>query len=254
MLANKVLEWINKTGFPLEMQAASAFRAAGFEIRQSYTYPDSQSDKGREIDVLAQDPDWVGVIEISFVLECKASSRPWVVLTSEDALANYNRVFALAITSKATKEALIEISSGEQFVSYLQRPSRCGYGCRQALGGNDDIAYGAAISAVKACRGIATDSLFQSLPRLAFAFPVIVIDSPLFECSLGEGGELCLQEVEESEFLFSAHIPDETGCCVKIIKKEKLADFAVKAKQMANEIRVSLRNAEEAAFTRAKST
>ena len=88
MLDNKVLEWIKKTGFPLEMQAASAFRAAGFEVRQSYTYPDPQSDKGREIDVLAQDPDWIGVIEVSFVLECKASSKPWVVLTSEDALAN----------------------------------------------------------------------------------------------------------------------------------------------------------------------
>ena len=88
MLKNKVLDWIKKTGFPLEMEAASAFRSAGFGVRQSFTYTDPQSEKGREIDVLAQDPDWMGVIEISFVLECKASSKPWVVLTSEDALEN----------------------------------------------------------------------------------------------------------------------------------------------------------------------
>jgi len=128
MLTNKVLEWIKKTGFALEMEAASAFRAAGFEVRQSFTYPDPQSDKGREIDVLAQDPNVLEVIEISFVLECKASSKPWVVLTSEDALENYNRLFAFAITSEAARKALIEKSLGDSGIeSYLQRPSRSGY-------------------------------------------------------------------------------------------------------------------------------
>ena len=139
-------------------------------------------------------------------------------------------------------------------MSYLKRPSRCGYGFRQALGSNNDIAYGAAIAAVKACRGITQDRLSSSVPRLSFAFPVIVVDSPLFECSLEDSGELRLQEVGESEFLFSAHIPDETGCCVKIIRKEKLSNFATKAKQLANEIRESLKKEESAALNQGKST
>jgi hypothetical protein len=255
MLDNKVLEWIKKTGFPLEMQAASAFRAAGFEIRQSYTYPDPQSDKGREIDVLAQDPDpnRIGIIEIFFVLECKASTKPWVVLTSENALANYNQIFAFAVTSEAASKVLADqIFDDLQIPSYLKRPSKCGYGFRQALGNNNDIAYGAAISAIKACRGITQDSLSSKIPRLSFAFPAIVVDSPLFECSLEDSGELRLQEVEESEFLCSAHIPDEAGCCIRIIKKENLPNFATKAKQLANEIRESLKKEESAALIRAR--
>lgn len=248
-MKNKVLEWIKKTGFPLEMEAASAFRSAGFEIRQSYTYPDTQSEKGREIDVLAQDPDFVGVIDIFFVLECKSSSKPWVILTSEDALANYNRLFAFAITSEDAKKSLVEKSKGgDGLLSYLKRSSRGGYGFRQALGNNNDVAYAAAIGALKACKGIVTDNTTSRLPYLAFAFPVIVVDSPLFECSLREDGELHLQEVEESEFLFSAHIPGEVGSCVKVIRKERLGKFAIDAKQLANTIRQSLKDEENAAF------
>jgi len=95
VLTEKIIEWLKTTGFPLEMEAASAFRAAGFDVRQSATFPDPQSDKGREIDVLAQDPDIIGVIEISFVIECKSSSKPWVVFTSDDALSGYNKLLAL---------------------------------------------------------------------------------------------------------------------------------------------------------------
>ena len=39
------------------MKTAAAFRAAGFEVRQSSYYIDQETGKGREIDVLAMDPD-----------------------------------------------------------------------------------------------------------------------------------------------------------------------------------------------------
>jgi hypothetical protein len=90
------------------MEAAAAFRRAGFEVKQSVTYPDPQSDKAREIDVLATQPDIVGVIDVSFVVECKASHNPWIVLMSEDALANYNRLFAFAVTSRAARGILAD--------------------------------------------------------------------------------------------------------------------------------------------------
>lgn len=58
-MRSKVLEWINKSGFPLEMESAKAFRKAGFDVRQSATLLDLEERKGREIDVLASDPDWI---------------------------------------------------------------------------------------------------------------------------------------------------------------------------------------------------
>jgi len=81
-----------------------------------------------------------------------------------------------------------------------------------------------------------------------------VVDSPLFECSLEKDGEIDLQEVEQSEFLFSAHIPDEVGCCVKVIRKDRLSKFATEAKQLANTIRQSLKDKEDAVFKQSDRT
>lgn len=248
MLADKIIEWLNSTGFPLEMEAASAFRAAGFDVRQSAVFPDSQSDKGREVDVLAQDPDLIGIIEISFVVECKSSSNPWVVFTSEDALSGYNRLLAFAMTSGAAKDALAKRIGKGLWESHISRPERGGYGFRQALRKDSDPAYTAAIGAVKACHGIAQDRVSSAIPLLAFAFPVIVVDSPLFECSRKSNGELALVEVSTSEFLFSAHIPEYVGCCVKVVTKEQLPVFAEWAKELANSIRKEFDEEETHAF------
>jgi hypothetical protein len=246
----KVFEWLQKTGFPLEMQAASAFRYAGFDVRQSFTFPDPQSEKGREIDVLAQDPDFVGMIEIFFVVECKSSPNPWVVLISDDALSNHNRLFAFSVTSGAAREVLSKrLKDFGRLDPYIKRPARGGYGFRQAFGKDNDPAYAAAIGAMKASCGVAQDRTSSTIPRLVFAFPVIVIDSPLFECSLTGNGELQLTEVEQSDFLFSAHIPDNIGCCVKVVTKPRLPVFAQWAKQLANSIREELNDEEERFFS-----
>jgi len=237
-LSDQVINWLLSTGFPLEMEAAAAFRGAGFDVRQSSTFSDPQSDKGREIDVLAEDPDILGVVDISFVIECKSSSKPWVVLTSEDALANYNRLFSFAVMSGAARRALLDrFQSIRSLRKYIDRPRRGGYGFRQALGKESDPAYTAAMSALKACHGVAQDRTSSSIPRLAFAFPVIVVDSPLFECSRNEGGDLKLVEVLQSEFLFSAHIPQHIGCCVKVITRQHLPEYARWAKKLADTIR-----------------
>lgn len=252
MPVEKVRQWLEKTGFPLEMEAAAAFRRVGFEVKQSITYPDPQSEKGREIDVLATQPDLIGVIDVSIVVECKASPNPWVVLTSEDALANYNRLFAFAVTSKAAREVLAGRwrQSLARLEPYIKRPARGGYGLRQAFGKDNDPAYAAAVSVMKACRGVAEDR--EGIPRLAFAFPVIVVDAPLLECSLAENGQdLQLVEVEESEFLFSIHVPEQVGCCVRVIRRENLAKYAAWAKRLADDITSELQDEEDKILKRA---
>lgn len=248
MLTDKVLEWLGSTGFPLEMEAAFAFREAGFFVRQSAVLPDPQSDKGREIDVLANDPDFIGVIDISFVVECKSSSNPWVIFTSEDAFSLYNRVHAFAMTSGAAKEALSKRLGKDWWEKWIARSEYGGYGFRQALRKDADPAYTAAIGAVKACHGIAQDRSSSSIPLLAFAFPVIVVDSPLFECSRNAEGALKLVEVPISEFLFSAHIPENIGCSVKVVTKAHLPIFAKWAREVATAIRSEFKEEEDNAF------
>jgi hypothetical protein len=78
-MTENVRQWLEGEGFPLEMRVAAAFRKTGFDVRQSSLYADPESGKNREIDVIAADPDYIGIVEIHFVVECKSSKKPWVL-------------------------------------------------------------------------------------------------------------------------------------------------------------------------------
>lgn len=244
-LENKVLSWLQTTGFPLEMAAADAFRRAGFDVRQSTTYVDPETKKGREVDVLALADDWIGAVDIGFVLECKSSNKPWVVLCSETALANYNRLLAFAVTSAEARKVLSKKTNELKSWPSIERSNDTGYGFRQVLGDRSDAAYGAAMNVLKACADLAKASDLKSYKPASFYFPVVVVDTPLFECRLQENGELTLKRVQRSEFLFTAHVPEPVGCCVRVVAKDALAAWATEAKSLADTLREDFKPFEE---------
>lgn len=245
MLEEKVLKWLKSTGFPLEMAAANAFRAEGFQIRQSSTYTDPETEKSREMDILAVDQDWIGAIQISYVLECKSSSKPWIVLTSEDAWAAFNRLSMFAVMSKQALNCLAERITDSAIQAHIERPSFGGYGLRHALSDGGDTAYTAACSVIKASMSVAFKDQKSEVSSAAFVFPVIVVDTPIFECSLRDDGELELREVRESDFLFGMGAPRPIATCIKIVTKDELPVFAQRARRTANQLRIDLKMEEQ---------
>jgi len=251
MSREQVLKWLNETGFPLEMAAAAAFRRAGFDVQQSATYVDPQSQKGREIDVLASDPDLIGFIDLSVVVECKSSSKPWVVLTSNDAIAGYNCLRTRAVMSERVFDALISHKRTVKDLEvdqYLHPGGRGGYGLRQAFAKDVDPGYGAAMSVVSACKGIISVTPAGGWPTLMASIPMIVIDAPLFECELQPDGSLKVVEVESSEFLFSAHIPEKTASIVRVVHRSRLEAAAKWARSVVDALRKDLKPKEDEFF------
>ena len=245
MLQKKVLEWLHSTGFPLEMAVANAFRREKFEVRQSIPYLDPETDKGREIDVLAIDPDYIGAIEINFVIECKSSAKPWIVLTSDDAYGRYNRFSAFAAMTTSARNALAD--KGADLLGcwpFIDRGDEGGYGFRQALSDGGDAAYTAAMGVMKACVDMVRSGENWSAKPMVFAFPVIVVDAPLFECRLRTDGNLELTEVAESEFLFRVHMPKPLGCSIRVLTKSRLPDFAARSRELASALRGDLKDDE----------
>ncbi|EMB9230168.1 MULTISPECIES: hypothetical protein [Vibrio] len=242
MLSNKVLEWMNKTGFPLEMKTALSFRKQSFDVYQSHYYKDFESDKSREIDVLALhiDQNSTGIVDIAYVMECKASKKPWVVLKGDTLSDSYHRLNSFCIASDAGREAFADkLVNGElsYIRDYTEKSKYAGYDFRQAMGGDHDPAYGAAIGVIKACLGYIKDRTCNMPDRLCYCFPVIVVDSPLFECSLNQDGELELQEVQRSCFQFSSYHPERVSTTVTVITKSELDKFSSEAEMVAESIR-----------------
>jgi len=251
-----VRDWLTKTGFPLEMSAANAFRSAGFEVTQSSTYLDPQiDDKSRDIDILATDPDVFGPISIHVVVECKATPKPWVVLTSPDAYENYNAMRLFALMSNNALEALLSrwragrgLTGFQHIAPYLTVRRNGEYGFRQAHSGEKDPAYGATIDVLKAGHSLIRAAQQNKYETLTIVFPVIVVETPIFECQLADTGQLQLIEVQESGFLFSTYAPELIGSRVRVVRETGLAEFAISMKKLADALRSELKSEEDRIF------
>jgi hypothetical protein len=239
-IEEKIKKWLKSSGFPLEMDAAHIFREEGFEVRQSVILRDIQEEKPREVDILASFPyeQDLGLTKITCVLECKSSQQPWLIFSANDTLSNYNKLYALAVMSPDAIAGFMDIILERRYLTswqYFHNSAKCGYSLRQPFS-EKDTAYSAAMNVLKACRNLVEPSSEHSLARIKFAFPIIVVDSPIFECSKVYD-ELVVTEVQHSKFLFSSYIPDFTGCCIHIVHISALENFAKYFRNVSNEMR-----------------
>lgn len=244
-MIDNVREWLETQGYSLEMQTASAFRAVGFEVRQSTYYTDPETQKPREIDVQVIDRSMIGLIDVRFFVECKSGGKPWVLFCSADTLKGYNRVFAFGAMSKRALDFFVSVTKIQLLKKYpwfLKDEVVAGYSLRQAFSKEVDSAYAAAVSVAKASHNHVYDTKSNS-HRLHFAFPVIVVDTPLIRCSLDASGQVDLQEVEQGEFLFGGH---QLGTCIRIVTHGYLPTFAKDAKQVADQLKEDLKSEEDA--------
>jgi hypothetical protein len=242
----KVREWLEKQGYSLEMRTASAFRAAGFDfVRQSSYYTDAETNKAREMDVEIISRSWAGFVDVRFFVECKSGDKPWVLLCSTDTLMNYNRLFAFCAMSEQSRSFFAQSEGLKERIekfSWLKKDGViAAYSLRQAFSGDADSAYTAAMNVTKACHYHVTGNK-PSFKFLGFAFPVIVVDTPLIRGTLDASGEIELQEVGQAEFLFSGH---EAGTCIRIVTLAHLPAFAREAKHVAQQLKDELSSEED---------
>ncbi|MBP1205241.1 hypothetical protein JOD97_003283 [Duganella sp. 1411] len=250
-----IKKWLKETGFPLEMQAAHVFNELGYDVRQSYVVKDIQEDKPREIDILAKYPFELdlGITKIFCILECKSSKHPWLVFDGENTLSSYNMLHSFAIMSPDAFSAISGIlfsDKSRKSWELFQRSPKCGYALRQPFS-DKDTGYTAAMNVLKACRNMVEPPQKTSLPNINVAFPILVVDKPIFECAYVEG-ELVVKEVPHSKFLFSSYIPDLAVSRINIVHIDHLDSFAKHYINVATKLREMLAETEQNAMEKAK--
>lgn len=228
-LTQEVIRWFGETGYPLEMHTARAMRQGGFSVESSAVFSDPETSKSREIDVLAWKRDATAAYACLFPIECKASKKPWVVLTSPNQEYSFGGLW-IGTYSKAARSAFgpkvldfVRIY-GEVFGGFTG-----GFGLKQAFGGEHDPAYSACISLLKACRSLC-DSKDES--QIEFSFPTIVVDTPIFELDLAIDGTVSVREVPQSHFNFSAHLDEYTKLVIHVVSKSALQEHSAKCSQL----------------------
>lgn len=228
-LSSKVLNWLERTGFPLEMRVAEAARRSRpLFVRQSSNYVDPSSGVVRETDVVVgwRDPNLQHACHVYLVLECKAKPAPWVIfddggLPKDDADRRLGWTVQRTPRERGTvREAYVkdEVFSGDT----LFRPSRVRHGVLEVTFADSksherNPAWDAVRSCVAAAHGVLAEfdtRQIQQNSAVLLGIPVVVTSGKLFRAFL-QDGELKVEEVDEAELLVRpGQALDQTRCLI----------------------------------------
>jgi len=243
-LKKKIQKWLKDQGYPLEMRVATSFRKKGFDVIQSHFYSDPENEIYREIDIVASLPEFTGIIDISFVIECKSSKKkPWLLFTSEHVLEGWNILNSFCIHSKPCRKALID--KGIETVirlPWMKKKDRVAYGITQAFKTGEDVTFKASTSVLKAAIARKKYLHERNLVPLVFVFPIIVLEGSAMECFIDGKGRMSIKEIQEGFYFLPLDIAGENGTCIKILTVDRLARVIGQAKNISESILALLKD------------
>lgn len=246
-VADKVREWLLKTGATLEMSVAQVLLRNGLGVQQGQYYVDpDEPGKNREIDVInSQGLSFAenALLELTAVFECKYATQPWVLYRTPPHYSTSDPHFD-RVSSDLGRLWLDQAKIDDRFrdVPLFQREPRPGYALAQSLlgaKGKDvpenrvDPAYKALQGAVKASTWLATTmSQQEPLRRVTVVLPAIVIRGQLFETWLGDK-DLVVREIDRGQVHLSVPANPDGRVLVDIVTEPAFEAFVHELKQAA---------------------
>ena len=246
-LQSKIEAWLNKQGYPLEMQTAQAFISRQFDTRQSEFYIDCDSGETRETDVVARKDIVIQnlMLRLSIVIECKAATdKPWILFsTGKDQLPDATRVFQRP-ASRAGMKALQVLMRNASVCNapLFAMDANSGYGLVQALRDENpdrsDVAYRALVSVTHAACSMAlgSDRIDQQAKRIVgvnakyahVLFPTLVIGGPLWRCTLNKGdtAKVEVKQIESGVLAWKNPIFGHAHTLIHVVTKKHLDAYA----------------------------
>jgi hypothetical protein len=244
-LLKKIRGWLDKHGYPLEMQVASRFREVGFSVSSSEYYLDPDEGKPREIDVIAAMQTIIAGVafQIAYTVECKSSKEsPWVCFcpghSQDRELINVG--FSARHTTLHGRDLISEITFQPDETTNLlfNIPENHAYGVTNTLKQNGvDLPYRAISAARKAAHAlVAHYDKVQAADRIwtvCIAFPLIVVDAPIFNCQMNNNSEMELSQTDSQTILRKGF--DTYYSAVEIVAATTLKPFLkVRAKLVSD--------------------
>lgn len=253
-LDDRVREWLQNQGYPLEMLVADHFMKAGFDIASSDYYTDCDSGEPREIDVRAyrwSDFDQQTTVQVCWNIECKlARSKPWVLFFSGD--QQWSLFTLKALASPSVQVAFLNAEKDAAWRTKLHKlplmNRRAGHSIAEAFSDSGfDMPYKAVMSAAKA--SYARLEFFNEVDKTlgekvarnertkqlcCISFPVVVFEQRLFEARLDHDGALIVTEVQESVLLWKGIGRPNSTTLVFVVTKQALGGFVNRAKELTD--------------------
>jgi hypothetical protein len=248
---------------------AKSLTDAGFRCFKSLYFSDEESNKAREIDIVASlsDHNERGQsLDFKLVIECKKSSSAFIVVCDDETQSSFLKgVFFANLYTNSEDDLFVclpffnaRLNDYTQLfpTPLLKLPIRRGYTLLQAHAKGDSEIYSEIYKLAKAYefekrKEIEWRDDYRSKPDFAselqnlyFAnVPVLAVDAPLVEVFLDQQGQLRIEQTELSSLKIRLpwtvgignDNPDE-GLSIVIVTKSKIVDFAIEVAAAAREI------------------
>jgi hypothetical protein len=211
-LKEKILDEINKTGFPLELRISKFLQENEYHIANNLYYIDLDENKGREVDMRAlknfrfKENDEEYFVRHCLLIECKRSTdKPWVIFTSPitaydmgvysiDA-QGFSKVFTQDIYGEERWRLYNKLDEIHPFNSYPRR----GRSYFEAFKNKEtgETIFKALTTSVKATIAMRDDSFASGGRSICFYYPIIVFEGKLFEAYF-ERNNMCVAEADST--------------------------------------------------------
>lgn len=225
-LRKAVYEWLKKEGYPLEMKVAKELSSLGLGIRQGWYFTDPEEGKPREIDILAFFNVATGhPLMVQLVIECKRSRKPFVIFSYPDRTLRSPTpdIIQASPIGKRFIEKVIADGTFNQLPLFTSTSPR-GYAMTQAhisvkdndktsgSGSKKDEAFDALMKVAKATHWLVDyysreivekEGESGSYVVAYLAYPMIVIDAPLYDCYLNENNKLEVNPISRVSLTWS---------------------------------------------------
>ncbi len=234
-LKTRVEEWLEKGGYPLEMQVCQVFSSNGFDVIPSDFYLDTESGQSREIDLIASHSTDFGnfLVTFTYIVECKNNhDKPWVAFENTNFTPDHFTTYLNQPSNGFGKIILDIISKKYPFIfnNFLFPGNRIAYSIVSAFSSDNDNAYKGLYSVTKATAHRIKNGYYKGKPECEIFVPLIVISGKLFMGRLANG-KIEISEQNNISAFWRNNVLDAPYSMILINTYENIDSLVEKAKK-----------------------
>lgn len=264
-LIEGIAEWLDEGGYPLELYIAKVLTKLRFHVTKSPLFSDVESDKAREIDLVASyyaRNRFKQNLEFKLVIECKKSANAFVILSDQDQRESvleqvlYGNLRVRSRDDMFVAFPFLNRKKNPFESSILSASCRPGYTIVQAHQKGDANIYAEVFKLAKAWqhetartieqrdRWLQESALREESKNQFYAhLPVLVVDAPLVEVFLDDEGNTQIHERPAGAIRIrrpwvKEDMGEDSDLGIFVVTKPIFADFAKEiiglAKQVAS--------------------
>jgi len=236
ILIKKAQEFLNTKGFPFEMKVAQILDRVGFDISQSDYYADPETNKFRELDLIASVGTllYCNLLDFSFIIECKYSeNNPWILFKRKGPLTTPTIGIEGRLSTESARIMQLEMATAKSLFldsPFFKLPENIGYGVVQVCEKNIDSAYEAFHSVSKAAISHINNTEISynkssTNMKIQIVFPVIAIKGMLLSASLDEHNKILLEHIKWGTLIKNGPQFNYNSILVDIVPEESLKEY-----------------------------